>query len=219
MNTGSMPDTQAEPPIGAGVDDDDNCIIALIPNDHDRIKGLFRRWKDPMDTDEERHLLALHLIRELAVHLVAEEEVLYGVAVAEQLDPHALDRAIDEHDYLKQLSARVQALLAQPNAEATALERTMQELIEAFLEHIHDEEHRVLPALRAACEPAQLKELGVRFEQAKRHVPTRPHPDVRHHNHLDDATVLHDAALDAAEFGGEPPAIGTSSTAVLRGQA
>jgi hypothetical protein len=84
-----------------------------------------------MDTDEERHLLALHLIRELAVHLVAEEEVLYGVAVAEQLDPHALDRAIDEHDYLKQLSARVQALLAQPNAEATALERTMQELIEA----------------------------------------------------------------------------------------
>jgi hypothetical protein len=140
---------------------------------------------------------------------------------------------------------------------------------QAFLEHIHDEEHRVLPALRAACEPAQLKELGVRFEQAKRHVPTRhvewywftsqppdvcvcvcgggghsvldrmtnahhmhitpcatphctdcrPHPDVRHHNHLDDATVLHDAALDAAEFGGEPPAIGTSSTAVLRGQA
>jgi hypothetical protein len=44
----------------------------------------------------------------------------------------------------------------------------------------------------------------------------RAHPDVKHTSHVDDATVLRDAAKDAAQFDGTPPAIGSPSTEVLR---
>lgn len=43
----------------------------------------------------------------------------------------------------------------------------------------------------------------------------RPHPGASK-QHIDDATVLLDAAKDAAQFEGTPPAIGTPSTDVLR---
>jgi hypothetical protein len=43
----------------------------------------------------------------------------------------------------------------------------------------------------------------------------RPHPaDPKHPGHLDDAVVLLDAARDAAQFEGTPPAIGSPSTEV-----
>jgi hypothetical protein len=49
--------------------------------------------------------------------------------------------------------------------------------------------------------------------------PCRAHPDVKHTSHVDDATVLRDAAKDAAQFNCTPPAIGSPSTEVLRGDA
>jgi hypothetical protein len=45
--------------------------------------------------------------------------------------------------------------------------------VQTFLEHIHEEEHVMLPALRDELEEAQLRELGKRFEDAKQHMPTR----------------------------------------------
>jgi hypothetical protein len=45
--------------------------------------------------------------------------------------------------------------------------------VQTFLEHIHEEEHVMLPALRDELEEAQLRELGRRFEDAKQHMPTR----------------------------------------------
>jgi hypothetical protein len=44
----------------------------------------------------------------------------------------------------------------------------------------------------------------------------RPHIDAQHKVHVDDATVLLDAARDAAQFGGTPPALGSPSTEVFR---
>lgn len=44
----------------------------------------------------------------------------------------------------------------------------------------------------------------------------RPHLDESHTSHVDDATVLLDAAKDAAAFGGTPPPLGADSTEVLK---
>lgn len=40
-------------------------------------------------------------------------------------------------------------------------------ILQTFLEHIHEEEHTMLPALRDVLQEAQLRELGKRFEAAK----------------------------------------------------
>lgn len=206
-----VPDTREHPPN----DEDVTSIMAIIPNDHDRIKGLYRRYKDPTDTPHLRQQLAWQLLRELTVHTHAEEAVLYPV-VAERIEAHMRDHALDEHESLALFTSDLESM----KLGDEGFEDKMHQLMETFLEHIHEEEHSMLPALREALQEAELRELGGKFEAAKQHVPTRPHRDPTHKGYAaanaDDATVLLDAARDAAQFGGTPPAIGSPSTEVLR---
>ena len=52
----------------------------------------------------------------------------------------------------------------------------MRRLIEDIRHHVEDEESDLLPKLRDACDEADWRELGKKFEQAKKMAPTRPHP-------------------------------------------
>lgn len=192
-------------------DEDTMSILSIIPNDHDRIKGLYRRYKDPTDSPHQRQLLAYQLLRELTVHMLAEEQVVYPL-IAEMVDEHMRDHAVDEHDSLKLFSSD----LENQKVEDEGFDDKMHQLMETFLEHIHEEEHTMLAALREVLDEPQLRDLGKSFEAAKQHVPTRPHLDASHAAHIDDATVLLDAARDAAAFGGTPPPLGSDSTAVLK---
>lgn len=191
-------------------DEDVTSIAFLVPNDHDRIKGLYRRYKDPTDSPRQRQMLAWQLLREMTVHILAEEAVLYPV-VAEQVEEHMRDHALDEHESLKLFTSDLEGMTL-----GEGYDEKLHQLMETFLEHIHEEEHRMMPALREVLDDAELREMGKRFLEAKQHLPTRPHPDDPKHPHIDDAVVLLDAARDAALFGGLPPAIGTNSTEVLR---
>jgi hemerythrin superfamily protein len=210
---GDAEDLEVPEPVGehAPADEDTTSVMFIIPNDHDRIKGLYRRYKDPTDTPRQRQLLALQLLREMTVHILAEETVVYPV-VADEIEEHMRDHAMDEHESLKLFTSDLQGM----KLEDEGYEDKMHQLMETFLEHIHEEEHRMLPALREVLDDAQLREMGKRFLEAKQHLPTRPHPaDPKHPGHLDDAVVLLDAARDAAQFEGTPPAIGSPSTEVL----
>lgn len=205
----------ADPPPGSHPppDEDTTCILTVLVNDHDRIKGLHKRFKDPTDTPRTRQLLAWQLLRELMTHTYAEEEVLYPV-VAELVDEHMRDHALDEHESLKLFAADLEGM----KIGDAGYEEKMRQLMEAFLEHTHEEEHKMLPALREVYGDVQLRELGKRFVASKTHLPTSPHPvDPKHpHSLLDDPAVLLDAARDAARFEGTPPPIGSPSTEVLR---
>jgi hypothetical protein len=78
-------DLEIDAPVGehAPADEDTVSVMFIIPNDHDRIKGLYRRYKDPTDTPRQRQLLALQLLREMTVHTLAEETVVYPVVAEE----------------------------------------------------------------------------------------------------------------------------------------
>lgn len=229
-----MPEPQEEEDLGvegveAQVDDDTDhthSVATIVCNDHDRIKGLWRRYKDPTDSAHERQLLVMQLLRELTVHMGAEEAVLYPV-VAERVEEHMAEHALDEHESLKLFASDLEAMVAAAEAAAEGgkaaaegpggegFEAKLHQLMETLLDHTYEEEHRMLPALRDALDERELCELGSQFEAAKRHLPTRPHP-TDPSRHVDDAVVLADAARDAAAFEGTPPAIGTDSTQVLR---
>lgn len=200
--------TEEHPPC----DEDTTSIMFIVPNDHDRIKGLYRRYKDPTDSPKQRQKLAWQMLREMMVHTLAEEAVLYPV-VAEQVDEHMRDHAMDEHESLKLFTSDLDGM----KLGDEGYEDKLHQLMETFLEHIHEEEHRMMPALREVLSDAELREMGRRFQEAKQHAPTRPHPtDPKHPDALDDALALLDAARDAALFEGTPPALGSPSTEVLR---
>jgi hemerythrin superfamily protein len=137
-------------------------ILAIIPNDHDHIKGIYKMYRDPTDSAEQREKLLNELLSELVTHMTAEEAVVYP-AVADQVEEHMRDHAMDEHESLKLFTADLKGM--KPGQEG--YEDKVHQLMETFLEHIHEEEHKMLPALRDTLTEAQLLELGKRFEQAK----------------------------------------------------
>lgn len=153
-------------------EDDPDEIHVILMNEHDHLKGLYRSLKDPaMRNPAQRQKLAWHLIHDLTVHSLAEEEVLYPAA-RQHLGDHMPDHALDEHQSLKLLSGDLERL--DPGKDGQRFDDTLTQLMNALMEHIHDEEHNLLPALRKAVSVEELRRLGRRFTAAKQHVPTRP---------------------------------------------
>lgn len=189
-------DTNYVPPT----DEDTLSILSIIPNEHDRIKGLYRRYKDPTDSPQQRQSLANQLLQELHAHMLAEEQVVYPV-VAEEIEEHMRDHAVDEHDSLKLFSNDLYC----QKIDDEGFEDKMHQLMETFLEHIHEEEHKMLHALRDVLEEPQLRELGKQFEAAKQRVPARRDLSVGRAKPTDD--------IKGAAHGLASPA-GADSTAV-----
>lgn len=53
---------------------------------------------------------------------------------------------------------------------------SMAQLEQDIADHIEEDEQRLMPRLRAACEPDVLRHLGSKLERVERGAPTRPHP-------------------------------------------
>jgi hypothetical protein len=66
--------------------------------------------------------------------------------------------------------------LAGTDPVSPAFDEQVTALLAAMRSHFADEDDALLPRLRASCDPGELRELGLRFEQARRIAPTRPHP-------------------------------------------
>jgi len=66
--------------------------------------------------------------------------------------------------------------LEETAAEDPKFDEMTRKLIDAIRHHVEDEEKDLLPKLREACDSAELRELGEKFENSKKMAPTRPHP-------------------------------------------
>lgn len=149
------------------IEEDDHCVTVQVANDHDKIKGLYRRFKDPALTEEEHQRVVWEMVRSLCIHLYAEEEVLCPV-MAEEIGEGVRDHAMDVDSSLKLLLSDIDAMKVGQDGFVEKLEQLMQ----VFFEHMAEEEH-LMPELREAVGDARLKDLGTRFKAAKAHVPTR----------------------------------------------
>lgn len=152
------------------LEENPDCVMVQVANDHDMIKGLYRRYKDPTLSDKEHQRIVWEMIRALCVHMYAEEEVLCP-AFAEEISEAARAHALDVDESLKLLLSDVDSMAVGQEGFGAKVEQ----LMEVFFEHLAAEEH-LMPELREAVGPERLMELGGRFKAAKEHVPTRPHP-------------------------------------------
>lgn len=144
--------------------------IALLSSDHRKIRLLFGAYRTAA-TDRQRRRTADTLVRELSMHLVAEERVFYPYA-AKVLDEGATARS-------RQICAAIKRHLAVLDGHRTAAEddaMSMEQLERDVADHIEQDEQNLMPRVRGACEPDALRRLGTRLDQVERGAPTRPHP-------------------------------------------
>jgi hemerythrin superfamily protein len=140
--------------------------LDLLTADHNRVRGLFTRFRAAEEAGRitEMTALAEQIIVELDVHATIEEELFYP-AVRTQSDSLKDDVAegVEEHHLVKVLISEIVAL----GAPDDTWRAKMTVLIENVEHHAGEEESEMFPAVRKAFSADQLVELGEQLEARK----------------------------------------------------
>jgi hemerythrin superfamily protein len=136
------------------------------------VNELFRRvnLSEKEDSIEE---LTKQIVHDLSVHAAVEEQFVYPLIRAKvEGGSEMADEAIEEHQDAKRLLADLEKHDAGSDEHSAA----MQQLIAAIRHHVEEEEGEVFPQLRESVDGSTLDKMGTLVEQAKKVVPTHPHP-------------------------------------------
>lgn len=145
--------------------------VDVLLAQHERIKELFGQVMGAHGT-EKRELFD-DLVRLLAVHEAAEEELIHPLSRKDNAAGDAVVRArLDEEQQAKRDLADLYDLGTDDGAFDTAL----RQLRDAVIAHAEHEEHEEFPALRRAVSTEQLTRLAGMVRVAEKLAPTRPHP-------------------------------------------
>ena len=113
------------------------------------------------------------LVRLLAVHETAEEEVVYPVLkLAGDEGARVTEARKAEEDEAKKALSDLESM-DMPTREFDEGFRSFRQMV---LRHAANEEREVFPRLRASQTPEELERLGNAVRKAERTAPTHPHP-------------------------------------------
>lgn len=146
--------------------------VEILRHDHRAVELLFRRFERARGGADKRRLVD-RMTRELSIHAAIEEQHVYPL-LRNRLDgesPKVLV-ALEEHHLAKLGLSEIERL--DPSDER--FDPKVHVLIESVRRHVREEERELLPALRRALSPDELRELGEALRRAKDAAPTRPHP-------------------------------------------
>ena len=148
--------------------------LDLLVADHRTVDDLFDRFeKLGGNATKSKRDIADKIIRELAVHAVVEEQVLYPVIRECSDDMRELVlESLEEHHVAKLLLAELQNMDA--DHERFAAKVTV--VAESVRHHVEEEEQELFPKVRKALGNDLLGEMGKAIKQAKKAAPTRAHP-------------------------------------------
>jgi hemerythrin superfamily protein len=146
--------------------------IGVIKKDHQAVEQLFRRFERARAAGERKRI-ADRVIRELSVHAAIEEQLVYP-ALRRRMNGQApkVLLALEEHHFAKVALAEIEKL----DGADERLEPKVHVLIENVRRHVQEEERDLLPAMKKALSPEELRMLGDALVRAKASAPTRPHP-------------------------------------------
>jgi hemerythrin superfamily protein len=138
-------------------------------NQHDEIKALFSTVKAARG--ESKREAFQQLVRLLAVHESAEEQVVHPVA-RERAGDAVVDARLQEEDKAKHMLAELYDL----GVDAPDFDRRLADLEQVVLAHAAHEEQEEFPYLRRATDPDKLRRMAGAVRAAEAIAPTRPHP-------------------------------------------
>lgn len=147
-------------------------VLELIKHDHAQVKALFKEFAALSPSAvAERTRLARKITEELSAHDQAEEATVYG-ALRERLhgseereDRLKVLQAFEEHAAAEELIHKLQSTDPKED-EFLARFAVLRESVE---QHIQEEEARVHGIAEATLTPADLEDLGGRFQESKKH--------------------------------------------------
>ncbi|MGH9275160.1 MAG: hemerythrin domain-containing protein [Acidimicrobiales bacterium] len=142
-----------------------NAIDLLIA-DHNRVRGLFKRFREAKEKEETKAMVELAgmIVNELEVHTTIEEEIFYP-AVRDTNDEISglVDEGLQEHHVVKVLIEELAEV--EPAQEVWVAKMTV--LIENVEHHAEEEEKDMFPPLRSSCEADMVDHLADQLEKRK----------------------------------------------------
>jgi hemerythrin superfamily protein len=145
--------------------------VDLLQEQHEQVKRLFGQLEQL--SDDARRDAFEQLVRLLAVHETAEEEVVYPAVrkMVDDGDDLADARTAEEGEAKTALSELEKMGIDHPDFEATL--HSFQQLV---LTHAENEEKEVFPQLRESHSREQLQSMATGVRAAESLAPTHPHP-------------------------------------------
>ena len=139
--------------------------LELLTADHNRVRGLFTRFKAAEgENDAQAARLAATIIEELEIHTKIEEEVFYPTITTLNDEIHELvTEGIEEHHVVDNLMEEAKALTPMDEEWAAKIKV----LIENVEHHADEEEEEMFPKVRSAMSNDARSELGQRLEARK----------------------------------------------------
>ena len=145
--------------------------IELLTRDHAEVEGMFRQI-EALPPGASQDELVQGIVRELSVHAVIEEQVLYPAMRASLPDGERLvEEALEEHQQVKETLAAIE------RADAGERAPLLVQVIGNVRHHVQEEEGDLFPKLRASVAQDELQEMGSKMATAKKMAPTHPHPN------------------------------------------
>jgi hemerythrin superfamily protein len=140
--------------------------LKLLTADHNRVRGLFTRFKEAEESDDMDTALALkaQIVEELEVHTTIEEEVFYPEVrdVSDEVRDLVVE-GLEEHHVVKNLIAELRGLPVEDEHWAAKVKV----MIENVEHHAEEEESDMFPLLRTAMGDDALEALADRLEARK----------------------------------------------------
>ena len=146
-------------------------VVELLLEQHNQIRRLFGQLQTAQG--EQKRELFEDLVRLLAVHETAEEEVVHPTARMKlEHGDEVVDRRLSEEDEAK----RVLAELYDLGVEHPEFDTRMAALAQSVEQHARSEETEEFTRLRATVPADQLRRMAGALKTAEAMAPTRPHP-------------------------------------------
>ena len=145
-------------------------VVSLLLSQHEQVKILFNRLKTSEGT--QKNELFEDLVRLLAVHETAEEEVVHPMA-HRRLDhgEEVVENRLHEEDAAKRALVELYDLgVDHPDFDAK-----LAAFEEAVIRHATREENEEFVHLRETLDPDQLRQMAGAVRIAEKTAPTRPH--------------------------------------------
>ncbi|HVM09117.1 MAG TPA: hemerythrin domain-containing protein [Acidimicrobiales bacterium] len=140
--------------------------LDLLAADHNRVRGLFTRFKAAKENDDldEMTVLCNVILNELDVHTTIEEEIFYPALHDVNDDIHeSITEGYEEHHVAEGVMDELKAM--EPNTEDWAAKVTV--LIENIEHHAEEEESNLFPLVRKATTQEDREALAHRMEARK----------------------------------------------------
>jgi hemerythrin superfamily protein len=146
-------------------DKSDMNLQDVIRMDHQKVNMLFMEIEGSNDVQKSQEFFG-QLYQDLSVHAEAEEQIVYPAVRSFYNDTQEL---YDEQAEVKAMLKQLKSL----DVSSSEFKSLLQQLKNAVIDHVNEEESQMFAAIRNNCSTEQQEQLATEFKEAKKQLQTQ----------------------------------------------